>query len=67
MKRTAKAELRAKSAEDLTKEIAELQDGLFKGTFAASAEGKSLGGKRTVLRRQIARLQTILSEKKVQA
>jgi ribosomal protein L29 len=67
MKRTAKAELRAKSVEDLTKEAAELRDGLFKGRIAALAEGKSIGSKRTEIRRHIARIETIITEKKVQA
>jgi|GEM_PF-5241567 len=67
MKRTAKAEIRAKSVEDLSKEMADLRATLFQGRIASVAEGKGLGGKRRQVRRQIARLETIISEKKVKA
>lgn len=67
MKRTAKAELRSKSIEDLTKEAAELREAIFRGRIAGAVEGKSLGGRRRDMRRQIARIETILAEKKVKA
>ena len=41
----------------------ELRAALFKGRIAGAVEGKTLGGKARVIRRQIARLQTIISEK----
>ena len=64
MKRTAKAELRAKPAQDLAKQAEELRSALFKGRVAGAIEGKTLGGKRRDLRRQIARLETLIAEKK---
>lgn len=64
MKRTAKAELRAKSADDLAKEVVALREGMFKGRLTAAVEGKSLGGRRRDIRRQIARLETLIAEKK---
>ncbi len=63
MKRTAKAELRVKSVADLSKEVADLQAEIFRSRIASVAEGKGLGGKRRQVRRQIARLQTIITEK----
>lgn len=63
MKRTAKAELRAKPVAELAKQADELRAALFKGRIAGAVEGKTLGGKARVIRRQIARLQTIISEK----
>ena len=67
MKRTAKAELRAKSVADLAKQAEELRAQLFKGRIAGAVEGKSMGGKARQFRRQIARLQTIISEKQPKA
>ena len=63
MKRTAKAELRSKPVAELAKLAEELRAQMFKGRIAGAVEGKSLGGKARVMRRQIARLQTIIREK----
>ena len=62
MKRTAKAELRAKSADDLTKEAASLREQLFRGRMTAAVDGKGLGGKKRQMRRQIARIETLLTQ-----
>jgi ribosomal protein L29 len=67
MKRTAKAELRAKSVADLAKQTEELREQLFRGRIAVAVEGKTLGGKARDIRRQIARLQTLISEKQPKA
>ncbi len=62
MKRTAKAELRATSAVDLGKKALELREQLLKGRLAGAVEGKGLGIKARQMRRQIARIETILGE-----
>jgi len=67
MKRTAKAELRGKSVADLTKQAGELRELIFRGRIAVAVEGKTLGGKARQMRRQIARIQTILTEKQPKA
>lgn len=64
MKRTAKNELRAKSAADLAKQAAELRAELFKSRVAQSVEGKGIGGKKRQLRRQIARLETFINQQR---
>ncbi len=64
MKRTAKAELRSASAADLGKKSLELREQLLKGRLAGAVEGKGLGIKARHLRRQIARIETILGEQK---
>ncbi len=63
MKRNAKAELRAKSADDLRKQIDEHRQTMLRARFAQRLEGKGMGIKYRALRRQIARLNTILTEK----
>ena len=63
MKKTAKAELRAKSAEDLKKEALGLRDQMLKARFSTVLEGKTRGVKYREVRRQIARIETILGEK----
>ncbi len=63
MKKTAKAELRAKSAEDLKKEAQGLRDQMLKARFSTVLEGKTRGVKYREVRRQIARIETILGEK----
>jgi ribosomal protein L29 len=62
VKKSAKAELRAKSAEDLRKEATTLREQLFRGRMAAAVEGKGLGGKARQMRRQIARIETFLNQ-----
>ncbi len=67
MKRTAKAELRATSAVDLGKKALELREQLLKGRLAGAVEGKGLGIKARQMRRQIARIETILGEQQLAA
>ena len=64
MKKTVIAELRAKSAEDLQVLVKSARETLMKGRFAKSAEGKSITMQQRVQRRQVARLETLISEKK---
>jgi ribosomal protein L29 len=64
MKKTAIAELRAKSVEDLQVLAKNARDTLMKGRFAKSAEGKAITMQQRVQRRQVARLETLISEKK---
>jgi ribosomal protein L29 len=64
VKRSAKAELRAKGADVLAKQSTELREQLFRGRMAAAVEGKGLGGKSRQLRRQIARIETILNQQR---
>lgn len=64
MKKTAKAELRAKTADDLQVLAKAARDTLMKGRFAKSAEGKAITMQQRVQRRQIARLETMIAEKK---
>lgn len=64
MKKTAKAELRAKSADDLQVLVKAARDTLMKGRFAKSAEGKAITMQQRVQRRQVARLETMIAEKK---
>ena len=63
MKKTVKAELRAKSAEDLQALAKAARDTLMKGRFAKSAEGKAITMQQRVQRRQVARLETMIAEK----
>ncbi len=63
MKKNAKADLRAKSVDELKKEIVELRGTMLKARFAQSLEGKAMGVKYRNLRRQIARLNTIITQK----
>lgn len=64
MKKTVIAELRAKSAEDLQVLVKSARETLMKGRFAKSAEGKAITMQQRVQRRQVARLETLISEKK---
>jgi ribosomal protein L29 len=64
VKRSAKVELRAQGAEALAKQAVGLREQLFKGRMAAAVEGKGLGGKARQLRRQIARIETILNQQR---
>ena len=64
MKKTAIAELRAKSAEDLQVLVKTARETLMKGRFAKSAEGKAITMQQRVQRRQVARLETLIAEKK---
>jgi len=64
MKKSNKAELRAKSVEDLAALAKSARDTLMKGRFAKSAEGKAITMQQRVQRRQVARLETMIAEKK---
>jgi ribosomal protein L29 len=63
MKKTVKAELRAKSADDLKVLAKAARDSLMKGRFTKSVEGKPITIQQRVLRRQVARLETLIAEK----
>lgn len=63
MKKSAKADLRGISAADLQTQAKELREQLLKARFATALEGKTRGVKYRAVRRQIARIETILVEK----
>jgi ribosomal protein L29 len=63
MKKSAKAELRGKSIEDLKAMAKEGRELLMKGRFAKSVEGKAITIKQRDQRRQVARLETMIAEK----
>jgi ribosomal protein L29 len=65
MKKSAKAELRAKSAEDLATLAKTARDTLMKARFSKSVEGKAITIQQREQRRQVARLETMLGEKKI--
>jgi ribosomal protein L29 len=67
MKKTAKAELRAKTTEDLQVLVKSARDTLMKGRFAKSAEGKAITMQQRVQRRQVARLESMIAEKNAAA
>jgi len=67
MKKTVKAELRAKSADDLKVLAKAARETMLKSRIAKSVEGKAIGIKQRDLRRQVARLETLLSEKATKA
>ena len=64
MKKSNKAELRAKSVEDLQALAKAARESLMKARFAKSAEGKAITMQQRVQRRQVARLETLIAEKK---
>ena len=64
MKKSAKTDLRAKSADDLVKHATELRETLLKVRFATALEGKAKSIQYRNARRQIARIETILTQKK---
>jgi len=64
MKRTAKAELRGKPADELAKQANELRAELLKSRIAGAVEGKAQGGRKRDTRRMIARIETFLAQKK---
>jgi ribosomal protein L29 len=64
MKKSAKTDLRAKSADDLAKQANELRETLLKARFATALEGKAKSIQYRNARRQIARIETILTQKK---
>lgn len=64
MKRTALAELRAKSVDDLAKLAADLRDQIFRSRMTSTVEGKSQTIKVRQNKRQVARLETLIAEAK---
>ena len=67
MKNTELAKLRDKSADELTGMVKELRDGMLKARIARSLEGKQAGMGYRVSRRQIARIETLLTQKRAGA
>jgi large subunit ribosomal protein L29 len=63
MKKSAKADLRAKSADDLQAQAKELRESLLKARFATALEGTARSIQYRNARRQIARIQTLLTQK----
>ena len=63
MKTTEKQELRALSVEELRAQAAAKREELFKGRLSQATEGEGLGIKARNIRRDIARLETIITEK----
>jgi ribosomal protein L29 len=63
MKKSAKADLRAKSADDLQAQAKELRESLLKARFATALEGNARSIQYRNARRQIARIQTLLTQK----
>ncbi len=63
MKPSAKNALREKSADDLKAMAKEARDTMFKARISKSVEGKAIGINYRDLRRQVARIETLLSEK----
>ncbi len=67
MKKSAKTDLRAKSADDLNTEATGLRETLLKARFATALECKAKSVQYRNARRQIARIETILVEKQTAA
>jgi ribosomal protein L29 len=63
MKKSAKADLRAKSLDDLKTMMTEARVGLMQSRFAKAVEGKAISIKNRDQRRQVARLETMIAEK----
>ena len=63
MKKTVKADLRAKSVEDLRTEANGLRKDLLTARVAATVQGKSKGMQYREVRRRIARIETLITEK----
>ncbi len=63
MKKTAKAELRVKPVEDLQAMAKSARETLMKARFTKSVEGKAITIQQREQRRQVARLETMISEK----
>lgn len=67
MKKSAKTDLRAKSLDDLKAMAKGARDGLLKARISKSVEGKAITIKYRDVRRQIARLETLITEKSASA
>jgi ribosomal protein L29 len=63
MKNTDKSALRQKSVEELRKQAQAIRDGMLKARVSTRTEGKGLSMKYRSERRQLARIETIISEK----
>lgn len=63
MKTTEKQELRALSVEELREQMQAKREQLFRGRLSQATEGQGLGVKARVIRRDIARLETLITEK----
>lgn len=63
MKRTDMQELRALSVEDLREQANAKREQLFRGRLSQATEGAGLGMKARGLRRDIARIETLITEK----
>ena len=64
MKKSAKADLRSKGADELSAQAKELRETLLKARFATALEGKAKSIQYRNARRQIARIATIMGEKR---
>lgn len=63
MKPSALKNLREQPVEDLRKQIDTLRQDLMKSRFSSTMEGKQLGVKYRDARRQIARIETLITQK----
>lgn len=63
MKKSELTKMREKTADELTGMAKELRETLLKGRFAAALEGKGMGIKTRGMRRQIARIECLLSQR----
>lgn len=63
MKATEKQELRDLTVEELRELANSKREQLFRGRLSQATEGKGLGVKARVIRRDIARLETLITEK----
>lgn len=67
MKKSAKQELRAKSADELKAESLTIRESMLKSRISTTLEGKRLSVAYRGSRRQIARIQTIERERELAA
>jgi len=67
MKKTEIQELRSKTVEELEQLVQAHREELMQGRFKRVTQGESLGIKGRAVRRNIARLLTIITEKKAAA
>lgn len=66
MKLTEKQELRALPIADLRQQANEKREQLFRGRLSQAVEGQGLGMKARTIRRDIARIETVITEKRKQ-
>lgn len=66
MKRDDLKLLRDKSVDELQAEVVTLREELLKGRFSQALEGTGLGVQARAKRRQVARLMTIINQKKAE-